>query len=212
MPFTVFLVDDHPIVRHCLRAEVDYIGATVVGEASSADELLAFLSQHSCDVLVTDFNMPASTSQDGLAMLDAVRRLQPDLPVLVLTMLANPGLLLAIHDRGVAGLVSKSDGLDEIRMALLALAADEKYVSAKVRSLLNALPRQPGSTNTAQLTALEAEILRLFIEGMTVSEIAAQRQRSVKTISHQKISAMNKLGLKNDPELYAFANKGGLAG
>lgn len=64
-------------------------------------------------------------------------------------------------------------------------------------------------TPLSVLTEREAEVLRLFVSGRTISEIAAQRGRSVKTVSHQKISAMGKLGLRNDPELYAYAHQHG---
>ncbi len=211
MPLQIFVADDHPIVRASVRMEILRMAdAQVVGEASNADELLAFLRNDTCDLLVTDFNMPGQTEEDGLAMLDLIRQLKPKLPIVVLTMLTNPALLRAIHDRGVTALVIKSDGMGELSNALRSVAAGDRYVSANARQLFQMSPRRDAAAPGVPLTAREAEVLRLFASGRTVSEIAAQRGRSVKTISHQKISAMNKLGLRNDPELYTYAHEHGL--
>ncbi|AIF48253.1 response regulator transcription factor [Dyella japonica] len=210
MPIRAFLADDHPIVRSSVRMEISRIAdVQVVGEASTADELVAFIRTEPCDLLVTDFSMPGDVDEDGLAMLDTIRRLRPDLPIVVLTMLTNLALLRAIHDRGVSCLVIKSDGMSELASALRAVVAGDSYVSANARHLFHAASRRDAAPGVA-LTDREAEVLRLFASGRSVSEIAAQRGRSVKTISHQKISAMNKLGLRNDPELYTYAHEHGL--
>lgn len=210
MPISVFLADDHPIVRSSIRNEVEKMSDfSIVGEASSADELIAFIESGSCDLLITDFNMPGAHTEDGLSMLDAIAALKPQLSILVLTMLTNSGLLRAIHDRGVAGLVSKSDHMSEMACALQTIAAGQDYVSANVRRVLCSPKGHAMKTPLSVLTEREAEVLRLFVSGRTISEIAAQRGRSVKTVSHQKISAMGKLGLRNDPELYAYAHQHG---
>jgi two-component system capsular synthesis response regulator RcsB len=211
MSLRVFIADDHPIVRTSVRMEISRIPELqVIGEASTADELLAFVRDQPCDLLVVDFNMPSHAEEDGLAMLDTIRGLHPKLPIIVLTMLTNPALLRAIHERGVAGLVIKSDGMAELAATLRAVVAGDRYVSANARLLFQTPSRRDASAPGVALTDREAEVLRLFAAGRTVSEIAAQRGRSVKTISHQKISAMNKLGLRNDPELYTYAHEHGL--
>jgi len=210
MTISVFLADDHPIVRSSIRIKVERMGHfAVVGEASTADEVIAFMETDSCDLLITDFNMPGLHNEDGLSMLDAIAQLKPGLSILVLTMLTNSGLLRAIHDRGVAGLVSKSDNMAEMTSALQTIAAGQDYVSANVRRVLCSPKGHAMKTPLSMLTEREAEVLRLFVSGRTISEIAAQRGRSVKTVSHQKISAMGKLGLRNDPELYAYAHQNG---
>jgi len=212
MTLTIFLADDHPIVRSSIRMEIEKIPEfSIIGEASTADQVVKFVQTESCDLIITDFNMPGTLNEDGLALLDTITQLKPDISILVLTMLTNAGLLRAIYDRGVAGLVSKGDHLGEMTLALQAIAAGQRYASANVRRLIYN-PQGSSKSPLSMLTEREAEVLRLFVSGRTVSEIAAQRSRSVKTVSHQKISAMNKLGLKNDPELYTFAHKGGLAG
>jgi two-component system, NarL family, captular synthesis response regulator RcsB len=211
MRIRAYIADDHPIVRASVRMEISRLPEIhVVGEAATADELTAFIRTEPCDLLITDFNMPGDADEDGLAMLDAVRQHRPDLPVVVLTMLTNSALLRAIHARGVAALVLKSDGMAELASALRAVVAGDRYLSANARQSCQVSARRDATGAGTTLTDREAEVLRLFASGRTVSEIAAQRGRSVKTISHQKISAMNKLGLRNDPELYTYAHEHGL--
>jgi two-component system capsular synthesis response regulator RcsB len=65
-------------------------------------------------------------------------------------------------------------------------------------------------SETAKLSPRETEVLRLFASGYTVSEIARQLNRSVKTVSSQKMEAMNKLGIKSDLGIYAYAREHGL--
>jgi len=65
-------------------------------------------------------------------------------------------------------------------------------------------------TEQTELSARETEVLRLFASGLTVSQIAIQLSRSVKTISRQKMDAMSKLGLKSDLEVYAYAREHGM--
>jgi two-component system, NarL family, captular synthesis response regulator RcsB len=211
MSTRAFVADDHPIVRASVHMEISRMpDVHVVGEAATADELIAFIKNQPCDLLITDFNMPGNVDEDGLSMLDMLRKLRPALPVIVLTMLTNPALLRAIQGRGVAGLVLKSDGMSELTAALRAVVSGEYYVSANARKLCHTATWHEAGAMSAALTDREAEVLRLFASGRTVSEIALQRGRSVKTISHQKISAMHKLGLRNDPELYTYAHEHGL--
>ena len=93
MVYRVILADDHPVVLKGLSlalAKDDL--ATVVAEAQSPDELLGLLAKTPCDALITDFSMPAP-GRDGLALLREVRRCYPDLPVMVITTLANPDIV-----------------------------------------------------------------------------------------------------------------------
>ncbi|WP_109126548.1 response regulator transcription factor [Dyella sp. C11] len=210
MVISVIIADDHPIVRSSVRMEVERVPQVkVVGEASNTDELMATLKDTPCDLVITDFSMPGGTVEDGLFLIDAIVHSKPRLPVLILTMLSNPGLIRAMQDRGARALISKADSIGELQNAVRAVTAGEEYLSPTMGRLLFNNNKSQGAGRLASLSDREVEVLRLFVSGMTISEIAVKRERSVKTISHQKMSAMNKLGLKNDPELYAYAHENG---
>lgn len=77
----------------------------MVGEAESADKLLALLRETPADLLITDFSMPGGQAADGLDLIQRLRRDHPELPIIVLTMIANVGVHGTIIEAGVRGLI-----------------------------------------------------------------------------------------------------------
>lgn len=206
----VILADDHPVVRSGLRVLLEtQADAVVVAEAATPAALFDALARVPADLLLTDFIMPGGDGADGLAMLARLRAHFPQLPVLVLTMAGNANVLQSILGTGVRGLLDKSDTLSELTLAIGTVARGRSYVGSGVRAVLQASPRT--EAGSLALSRRETEVLRLFASGMTVSEIARRLNRSVKTVSHQKIGAMAKLGLRSDLEIYAYARDNGLA-
>ncbi|WP_024869007.1 response regulator transcription factor [Pseudoxanthomonas suwonensis] len=206
----IVLADDHPVVRSGVRMLVESnIPASVVAEASTPEELFAALDRVAADLVLTDFSMPGGNVADGLSMLGRLRRRWPDLPVLVLTMAGNAAVLQSILDTGVRGLLNKSDALTELTLAINAVAHRRNYLGTGIRRLLDATILEGGSAR-GPLSRRETEVLRLFTSGLTVSEIARRLERSVKTVSRQKMDGMAKLGLRSDLELYAYAREHGL--
>ncbi|MFC3814309.1 response regulator [Lysobacter sp. GCM10012299] len=208
MTLRIILADDHPIVRSGVRALLERNNLHVVAEAGSTDELVAALETHECDVLLTDFSMPGGQLADGLAMLEHLRGRWPKLPIIVLTMMNNPGVLSSILATGVRGLLNKSDALSELPLAIQAVSHGRDYVSASGGHQLEQMEGHDSAR--LPLSPREAEVLGLFVSGLTVSQIAEQLDRSIKTVSRQKMDGMSKLGLKTDLEVYAYAREHGL--
>jgi len=107
MAWRVVLADDHPIMLLGCRLLIEQNGMEVVGEARDSSELMSILANVACDVVITDFSMPNTGRADGLAMLSVLRRDHGALPVIVLTNMANAGLLRAMLNEGVLGIVEK---------------------------------------------------------------------------------------------------------
>lgn len=205
----IVVADDHAVVVAGVRAVLERADPPleVVATAQNAEELRIALDRVACDVLVTDFSMPSPNdhAQDGLRMLQAIRRSHPMLRVVVLTMLDNPSILRAIRELA-HGLISKRSDLRELPAAVAGVGAGRSYLSPGLQAVLEAEGVRPD----AALTARETEVIRLFAEGYSVSEIARRLNRSIKTISHQKADAMRKLGIDNHSQLYAYARDHGL--
>ncbi|BDU16851.1 response regulator [Lysobacter auxotrophicus] len=209
MNLRVFLADDHPVVLRGARAILEASGIAVVGEARSSDELLAALENNeACDVVVTDFAMPNSASPDGTEMIKELRERHPLLPIVVMTMIGNVGILDSLLRAAVLGIVEKTEDMEILPIAVKSAANRRVFISPGLRRQLDAMGKRRGR---GTLSAREAEIIRLLASGLTVTEIAQQLDRSLKTISRQKIDAMRKLGLENEAELYAYARENGLA-
>lgn len=211
-PVRIFIADDHPFTLAGVRAEIERAGAPfdVAGEASNGTALLQLLAEsRPGDLLVTDFAMrgPRLRDCDGLPLLLTLRRQFPVLPIIVLTEVDNPAMLRAMVDAGVRGLIDKTSARDELLVALRKVAVGRIHFCRAMRA---ALDQAGQGMAPPRISPHEAEVVRLFAGGLTVSEIAVRLSRSIKTISRQKNDAMHKLGLDNNSQLYAYARDHGL--
>ncbi|MEB0120230.1 response regulator transcription factor [Pseudomonas sp. CCI1.2] len=212
-PLRVILADDHPIFLIGLRVVLEqHSNATVIAEAGSPSALAEALKNHPCDVLVTDFMMPVDVQNDGLRLLERVRRDYPQLPIVVVTMLNNAGLFRSILALGVTALLSKASLAGELPAAIECLHQGKQYIADSVARKLLEAGDYGSETLIAHehLSPKESEVLRLLGAGRSVGEIAAQLSRSNKTVSAQKVSAMGKLGLSNDAGLFIYLQEHGL--
>jgi len=209
MTLKIVLADDHPIIVAAVRQLLERAGHEIVAVASSSGALIEALAQHPCDLVITDFSMPNEDEADGLSLLGLIQRRLPDMPVIVLTMITNPAVLQSMLDAGVRGLINKTDAMTELAVAVPTIMRGQLYISRATDRLLI----QAGNGKSPQAVPLsprETEVIRLFASGKSVTEIARQLNRSVKTISTQKQEAMAKLGLKNDFDIYAYAREKGM--
>ncbi|MBT2373761.1 response regulator transcription factor [Pseudomonas fluorescens] len=213
-PLRIVLADDHPIFLIGLRAVLERDKRlSVVGEASSPQALTELLQHCACDVLVTDFMMPAEPQADGLRLIEQLRRHYPALPIVVVTMLNNAGLFHSILELGVMGLLSKASLADELPEAIRQVRLQRCYVAYTIRQALS-LAGEVGPDrlhSQEQLSPRELEVIRLLANGLTVGEIAANLNRSKQTVSTQKVSAMRKLGLSSDAALFIYGQEHGLS-
>ena len=204
--FTVVIADDHPIVLLGVRELVERDARfQVVGEAVCSAGLIGLLEQQPIDIVITDYNMPGDSPYgDGLKLVEYLKRHFPQVQILILTMISNHLILTRLQEMGVVGVIQKSQLHTEIQVALKSIVQQALY-----RSL------EPAKTSVVEsMTAIDArfstlspkefEILRLFISGKSVSDIARSQNRSSKTISAQKISAMRKLEVSSDQDLLAY--------
>jgi len=211
MTLSVIIADDHPLIRAGVRALLDDDpGLSIVAEADSSDQLLAVLQATEADLLITDFSMPGGQAADGLTLIQRLRRDHPNLPIIVLTMIANAGVHASMLEAGVRGLIDKSAGLSEIATAVQSVKNGLNYVSKTFREGLRQSEFDRDAGEAARLSPREVEVLRLFASGLTVSQIAEQLSRSVKTVSRQKGDAMLKLGLKTDLDIFVYAREHGM--
>ncbi|UVL43182.1 response regulator [Pseudomonas sp. B21-040] len=215
MSLKVILADDHPIVLLGVRMALEHEpGIEIHGEAADSTELVALMDKVKPDILISDFYMPGGAHGDGLTLLTFVKRRYPQVKLIILTMMTNPLILENIICAGTEGVLLKSGGQDEVLDAIRQVASGQQYIGAAVKKLLQDFKldhlNSRGDASHKALSKKESEVLRLFVNGHTVSEIATVLNRSVKTISHQKISAQQKLGIANDKQLYEYALRNGL--
>jgi two-component system capsular synthesis response regulator RcsB len=208
----VILADDHPVILlGAEQAMLKFPGIEVVARARQSTELIKALRATPCDVLVTDLAMPGGQYGDGLPLISYLRRNFPAVRIVVLTMLENPALLRRLGELGVTSVVHKSDDLSHIAFAVQHVNRRLEYMSPQVRAALETLRINGGGKgDEVILSKRELEVVRLFVSGLTIKEISGKLNRSIKTISTQKNTAMRKLGLERDSELFQYAQSNGL--
>lgn len=200
------IADDHPIVLLGLLELIERDGRfRVVGQATGSDELIQLLEQQAVDLVITDFSMPENSLYgDGLKLVKYLRSHYPSVRILVLTMISSSLILTHLQEMGVAGVVQKRHLHKEIEVALNAIVQGVAYQNSNsipessIENLITLKER------FAILSPKEHEILRLFVSGQSVSDIARGQHRSAKTISAQKISAMRKLEVTSDQDLITY--------
>jgi len=205
MTLRILIADDHPIVlagiREVLAGELDL---DVVGEAADPATLVELMGLTQPQAVITDYSMPGDERfGDGIKLISYLHRSFPDTRLLVLTMVSNPSLVAAMYAAGASGVVLKSHGLGSLVQALRTVLADRIHRPPGLLPVASAEPADADAVR-ARLSPRELEVIRLFTGGMSVGDIARQLQRSAKTVSTQKISAMRKLGVDSDQALIEY--------
>jgi two-component system, NarL family, captular synthesis response regulator RcsB len=207
----VVVADDHDCVRAGVRSLLrDKPNIEIVGEAADAEGLAKLLDACACDVVVADLGMPGPDGDSSaVPLLRRLLRRMPHPHVVVLTLVERAHMLSGLRNIGVTGIVDKRDATGALIDAIEAVAAGRIHLSEQVQAALaavaNASPRRGGA-----MSAREWEVFQLYVRGLAVHEIATRLQRSDKTISTQKRSAMRKLGLDTEADLIDYATQIGL--
>lgn len=209
-PFlSIVAADDHPVILMGLTAAItQFPQLRVIAQAHDGRELMQLLEHVDCDVVVTDYCMHGDARFDGMQLLKRLRKRHPKRAVVVCTMVHNPALLRTMQQIGVAAIVSKSDDLVYVGHAIAAAARGLHYFSPRIVEEGGLDPNERDVLQT--LSAREREVVRLYASGLAVSEIAHRLGSSIKTVSTQKTTALRKLGLARETDLFQYVRTSGL--
>lgn len=205
MKTKIVIADDHPIVLAGIGEIIDRDQRfELVGQAQDPAGLVELVRQHAPDIVITDYSMPGDERLgDGIKLISYLTRNFPETRVLMLTMVSSPSIVAEMYRAGANGVVRKSGDLTELNTALNSLLAQRVYRSPELPRE-DAVPEMGDVASASNLSPREFEVVRLFASGQCVTDIARALNRSSKTVSTQKISAMRKLGTRTDQELVAF--------
>ncbi|PVZ77805.1 DNA-binding response regulator [Serratia sp. S1B] len=212
MNINIVIADDHPAILSGIVYELSTIRTlNIVGKAKNSTEILDVLKKVNCDVLITDYVMPKGVAGDGMSMLSFLRRHHPDLKIIVFTIIDNPAIVTEILRLGVGSVLNKAEDTGHLISAIHAVYAGATYISPHFKSVAQELGGGdiPKSINN-KLTKREAEVIRLYVSGLSVNDIASHLKRTKQTVSSQKASAMRKLQISRDADLFRFAFETGL--
>ncbi|MFJ9990068.1 response regulator [Pseudomonas putida] len=211
-PLRVALLDDHAVVRYGLVSHLsEEPGIEIVGVYENSRELMRGMTNAPAQVLLLDFAL-GRDELDGVSLIRVLRTRFPDCRILILSTHHESATVSLALRVGARGFVGKDEDLSGLAKAIRMVASGAIYLSADMSyQVADAIPRGDDSqplthdNNTleqAGLSAREQEVIRCYLDGMTVSEIAEKFSRSIKTISAQKATAFRKLGVTSNNGLF----------
>jgi DNA-binding NarL/FixJ family response regulator len=204
---TVFIVDDHPLLRQGLALLVNRERDLVVcGEAEEAQTAMKEITVKKPDILIADISL---NGPDGLDLLKNLRMLYPNLPVLILSM----------HDESIYaeralraranGYIMKQEATEKVLVAVRRILSGDIYLSDRMANkLLHQYISGASADLNSRLSALsdrELEVFRLIGEGRSTRQIAEKLHLSVKTVETYQAHIKDKLSLHSGRELVQHA-------
>ena len=200
----VLIADDHGILRRGLREILmRELEGVVCGEAENAQQVLAQVQSQNWDLAIVDITMPG---RSGLDVLRDLQRVQPGLPVLVLSMHPEDQYGKRVLKAGASGYMNKESAPEELIKAIRKVLAGGRYVSPTLAEKLAVeWGTNAGRPLHDNLSDREFEVLRMIALGKTVSQIAAELHLSTTTVSTYRARILEKMNMTTTAELMRYA-------
>ncbi|MDR2306548.1 MAG: response regulator transcription factor [Paucimonas sp.] len=203
---SVFIVDDHPIIRLAIRMLLENQSYTIAGESDNGVDAMQMIRETRPDLVILDISIP---KLDGLEMLSRFQAMALPLKVLVLTAQSPALFAVRCMHSGAAGYVCKQEDLSELLSAIKAVLSGYNYFPSQA---LN--PAQASCSHELELfrqvNDRELMVLQLFAQGRSNKEIAKGMFLSNKTVSTYKKRLMHKLKAGTLVELIEVAKRNAL--
>jgi len=209
-PIRVLLADDHRLVRAGIRSLVEKLaGIQVVAEASDGQEALRLVAEHQPDVVLMDIAM---SGLNGLEATRKLAKLSPNPKVIILSIHSDEEHVWQALRSGAAGYLLKGAFIEELELAIRAVAQGETYLSPPVSKpvITEYLRRTNAPVPGENLSPRHREILQSIAEGKNTKQIALELNRSVKTVEAHRATLMRRLGVQDVAGLVRYAVKIGL--
>ena len=209
MPITVFVADDHAIVREglasLLAAQPDL---SVIGTAADGRDALRQVAKLLPDVVIVDIAMP---QMNGIEAAREIRGRVPRTRLVILSMHSSVEHVFHALEAGAAGYVLKESAGKEIIEAVRAVHAGRRYLSPRVAEMMaEVVSRRSTDSPLNRLSGRERQILQLVAEGRSSAQIAATLHLSPKTVDTYRSRLMQKLHIGDVAGLVKFAIQHGL--
>ena len=203
---TVLLADDHPVVAEGL-ASLLWSEFTVVSTVTDGVQLLEAARRLRPDLIVTDITMPRMSG------LEALHRLKTDgltAKVIMLTIHANAELAAEALRAGASGFLVKDAASTELVDAIRSVLRGKTYLSSEMSADVVTALVKPATERRERLTLRQRDVLRLLADGRTMKEVAATLNVSPRTVEKHKYQIMDILGIGSTAELVRYAVAHGL--
>ena len=204
----ILVVDDHAVVRHGVKQIlVEHFTCSIIGEAQSAEDMLRQIQAGTWDMVILDIGMPG---KGGLEALKELKRMQPKLPVLILSAYPEDQLALRLLRAGAAGYLSKDTAPRDLVHAMKKVLEGGRFISPSLADLLAAnLESSLEKPLHEQLSDREYQVMCLIAVGKSLKDIADELCVSVSTVNTYRARILEKMHARNNTELthYAIENR-----
>jgi len=201
MSTRVVLADDHPLTLSGLADALSEKGIDVAGRAQNGIRAISMIRRLQPDVAVLDLTMPGAT---GLEVVLELRRWSVPTRFVVVTGTGTPKVLQEIERAEVQGIFLKNAPVEAICEGILAVAAGQKVISPAAQKILD------DAAEADKLTARELQVLQAIARGLTNQAASEALGISSKTIDTHRTNLMRKLGVRSTASLLVRAMRDGL--
>lgn len=209
----VLIVDDHRIVRqgiHSLLEDCKWI--EVVGESPDGVDMMRMIRHYPVNVVLLDINLPGPSGIELLRKLKSQSETS-HIEVIILSMFTQEEYIIDAIKAGAKGYLPKNTSRNELLEAIRAVSEGQDYFSPLISSIImkTVVKDKQEETHSDKpediLSKREIEILMLFAQGLSNSEIADKLYISIRTVESHKNHILQKLGLRNNVDLVKYAIK-----
>lgn len=199
----VFVVDDHPMIRHGLAAMLKAeSGMQWVGDAADGTDALRLAPALAPDVVLMDLVMPR---MDGVAAIAALKPVLPRTKFVILTSLLEPAEVRRAMDAGASGYLLKNASSQELVTVIQMAHKGHRVLAPEVTDALVASQKEPPPGS--DLTQRERELLALMARGHSNQEISTQLSIAMPTVKFHVTNILAKLHADNRTEAVLVALK-----
>lgn len=211
----VLLAEDHNIVRNGIKMllEMDK-SINVIGEAMDGLQALEMVQKGvEADIILADINMPEI---DGIALISKVKAINPNIKVMILSMLDNEKYVAQAFMEGASAYLLKSVSADELVFSLKHVASGNKYLCTELamrqldRLIQKSNMEYGGVDISKNFSMREIDVLHLIAEGLTNSEMSDRLFISKRTVEGHRQSLIEKTGSRNTAALIKYAVLNGI--
>jgi len=207
---TLYLVDDHLMVREGLRAVLEVAGHEVVGETADPTVAISEILRQMPQVLLLDLSLG---SRSGFEVLVELQRRNANVKTVVLTMSAQPQHVTEALRMGAVGYVLKGAASSEVLRAIEVVLQGKRYLGQDVADLVaQALTGNQDEDPFVALSPRERQIVVMVVQGQSSTVIGRELHLSSKTVDTYRSRLMNKLGVSNVTALVRLAMRHKLVG
>lgn len=203
-PTRIAIVDDHPMVAEGIQSILEsYDDVQVIATLSDGRHIIDQVADLNPDVILLDLNMPGI---GGLSTTEILLERRPDTRILILSMHDSPEYISSALSHGAMGYVLKDVPTDEIKKAIDAVMAGERYLCTGAQGSLEPFD----STDREQLTNREQTILLQLAQGRSNKEVGEALDISVRTVETHRKNIKRKLGISSTAGLTRYALEHGV--